>query len=327
VLIIGGTKFLGRHLVEAALTNGHTVTLFNRGRTNPELFPGVEKVHGDRSADLSPLAGRSWDLAIDTCGYVPRVVRASAKLLANAVEHYTFISSISVYSDFTRPGMDESGPVGTLDDATIEEITGATYGPLKALCEQAAEAALPGRVLNVRSGLIVGPHDPTDRFTYWPVRVQRGGDLVAPVGPDYAVQFIDVRDLAAWCLAMAERRQVGTFNVTGRPRALGDVLDAAQRATGSDANLLWIDEEFLTSHGVAPWSELPLWLTSDMQAMQRINVDRALATGLTFRSVADTVQATLDWHATRDEGVPLRAGLAPAKEAELLAAWWARGQD
>lgn len=321
LLILGGTLFLGRHLVEVALAEGHEVTLFNRGRTNPDLFPGVEKLHGDRTTDLSALAGRSWDAAIDTCGNLPRVVRASAALLADVVEHYTFVSSISVYSDFTRPDMDESGPVGTLDDSTIEEITGATYGPLKALCEQAAEAAMPGRVLSVRSGLIVGPHDPTDRFTYWPVRVQRGGDMLAPVGPDYAVQFIDVRDLAAWCLAMAERRQVGTFNVTGHPTPLGAVLDAARLATGSDANVVWMDEAFLTAHDVAPWSELPMWLTSDRQAMLRINVDRALATGLEFRPVADTVRATLDWHATRDGDGSLRAGLAPEREGELLAAW------
>ena len=196
LLILGGTVFLGRHLVEAAQARGHQLTLFNRGQHNPELFAGVEKLRGDRSGDLSALRGRRWDAVIDTCGYIPRIVRASAELLADAVDHYTFVSSLSVYADTSRPGIDESAPVGQLADETVEDITGETYGPLKALCEQAAGRALPGRVLTVRPGLIVGPHDPTDRFTYWPVRVARGGALLAPGRPERRVAFVDVRDLA-----------------------------------------------------------------------------------------------------------------------------------
>ncbi|MEZ4639106.1 MAG: hypothetical protein R2856_29775 [Caldilineaceae bacterium] len=166
LLILGGTVFLGRHLVEAALARGHEITLFNRGQHNPDLFPGVEKLRGDRDNDLAALAGRRWDAVIDTCGYIPRAVRQSAQLLADAVDHYTFVSSLSVYADFSKPGIDESAPVGRIDDPTVEQVTGETYGPLKALCEEAAEAAMPGRVFNVRPGLIVGPNDPTDRFTY-----------------------------------------------------------------------------------------------------------------------------------------------------------------
>ena len=183
LLILGGTRFLGRHLVEAALGDGHRVTLFNRGLSNPDLFPEVETINGDRDGDISVLQGRCWDAAIDTCGYVPRVVRASAGLLADAVDHYTFVSSISVYSDAIGPGADEDAPVEELEDPGVEEVTGETYGGLKALCERAAEEEMPGRVLNVRPGLISGPHDPTDRITYWPRRVAAGGEVLAPDRP------------------------------------------------------------------------------------------------------------------------------------------------
>src|SRR5688572_29497367 len=195
LLVLGGTKFLGRAVVEAAVARGHEPTLFHRGLTNPGLFPDLEHLRGDRDGGLAALQGRTWDAVIDPSGYVPRIVRASAELLADAVEHYTFISSISVYPSFPTPGMDESSPVGTLEDPTVEDVP-AHYGPLKALCEQAAEAAMPGRVFHVRAGLIVGPNDPSDRFTYWPVRVAKGGDVLAPGSPERPVQIIDVRDLA-----------------------------------------------------------------------------------------------------------------------------------
>ena len=212
VLIMGGTGFLGRHLVEAALGEGHRVTLFNRGSSAPDLFPDVETIKGDRELDLSALSGRRWDAAIDTCGYVPRVVRASARLLADAVDHYTFVSSISVYPDAMEPGSDEDAPVQELLDPTVEEVTAKTYGGLKAICEQAAEEEMPGRVLNVRPGLISGPHDPTDRFTYWPRRISAGGEVLAPDSPERQVQFIDVRDLAAWIVRMSiEQRQERTM--------------------------------------------------------------------------------------------------------------------
>ena len=182
--------------MESALARGHEVTLFNRGQHNPNLFPNVEKLRGDRNGDLSALEGRQWDAAIDTCGFVPRIVRASAELLRNSVKHYTFISSISVFAQIDKAGLDEDAPLATLKDETVEEVTNETYGALKALCEQAVEQTMPGRTLIVRPGLIVGPDDPTDRFTYWPVRTARGGEMLAPGRPDQATQIIDVRDLA-----------------------------------------------------------------------------------------------------------------------------------
>ncbi len=192
VLVLGGTQFLGRHFVETALAQGHTVTLFNRGQTNPGLYPEVERITGDRTADLSPLRGRTWDAVIDTSGFVPRVVRSSAEALAPAAGHYIFISSLSVYRDFSAP-VDEASPVETLDDPGVEEVTGATYGGLKALCEEAVLSALPGRSLIVRAGLIVGPYDPLNRFPYWLTRIPRGGDVLAPGSPAHPVQLIDAR--------------------------------------------------------------------------------------------------------------------------------------
>jgi 2'-hydroxyisoflavone reductase len=326
LLIIGGTVFLGRHLVEAARDHGHTVTLFNRGQHNPELFPDVEKLRGDRGSDLTALAGRRWDSAIDTCGYVPRVVRSSAELLADAVEHYTFVSSISVYADFKKVGIDEGNPVGTLADETIEEVTGESYGPLKALCEQAAERAMPGRVLNVRPGLIVGPHDPTDRFTYWPRRVAQGGAVLAPNRPEHGTQIIDVRDLAEWMVAMAEGRQVGIYNATGPEYRLtiGQVLGESRVVSGSDARFVWMSERFLLDAGVQPWSEVPLWVPAedpDNAGFDMVDCTKAISARLRFRPLAETIRDTLAWDATLPANRELRAGLTREREAELLQAW------
>lgn len=329
ILIIGGTQFLGRHLTEAALKAGHEVTLFNRGSTNPDLFPQAEHLKGDRDGGLAVLDGRKWDVAIDTCGYVPRLVKASTEKLADAVEHYTFISTISVYSDPTISGMDESGPVATLVDETTEKVDGETYGGLKVLCEQAAEAIMPGRVLHVRSGLIVGPHDPTDRFTYWPTRMQAGGEILAPGKPEMRVQFIDARDQAEWILRMADARKTGVYNVTGPkdPTNMGEVLAVCRVVTGSDATLTWADDDFLVQHDVTPFSELPLWIPGAYNGLQTLNVDKAVADGLTFRSLTDTVRDTLRWDATRVSGPDApkpRAGMMRDREAELLAAWKSR---
>ncbi len=325
ILIIGGTNFLGRHLTEAALAAGHEVTLFNRGKTNPDLFKGkAELLTGDRRASLAPLANRRWDVAVDVCGYIPREVRMATEALADSVEHYTFVSTISVYSDTTIYNMDESGPLATLDDETIEEVTGETYGGLKVLCEQAAEAGMPGRVLTARSGLIVGPHDPTDRFTYWPVRIQLGGDTLAPGKPEMRVQFIDARDQAAWLLRMAEARKTGIYNVTGPdyPLTMGKVLETCIAVSGSDANLIWANDDFLIEHEIGPFSEMPLWIPETYNGLQAINVQKALDDGLTFRPLADTVRDTLRWNASRgpaQSGPSLRAGLMLDKEADLVA--------
>jgi 2'-hydroxyisoflavone reductase len=328
-LIIGGTVFLGRHLVEAAQARGHAVTLFNRGQHNPELFPDVEKLRGDRGSDLTALAGRRWDAAIDTCGYVPRVVRASAELLADVVEHYTFVSSISVYADFKKLGIDETYPVGTLADETVEEVTGESYGPLKALCEQAAERAMPGRALNVRPGLIVGPHDPTDRFTYWPRRVAQGGEVLAPNRPEHGTQIIDVRDLAEWMVAMSEERRVGIYNATGPEYRLtiGQVLDESRLVSGSDARFVWMSERFLLDAGVQPWGEVPLWVPEedpDNAGFDAVDCTKAIGTGLRFRPLAETIRDTLAWDAALPADRELRAGLTREREAELLQAWRSR---
>jgi 2'-hydroxyisoflavone reductase len=328
-LILGGTVFLGRAVVEAALAGGHEVSLFNRGN-HPQVFPELEQLRGDRDGALEALEGRRWDVVIDPSGYVPRVVRASAALLAEAAEHYTFISSVSVYRDFTTPGMDETAPVGTLADESVEEV-GPNYGPLKALCESAAEEAFgAGRVLNVRAGLIVGPHDPTDRFTYWPSRVARGGDVLAPGSPGRQVQVIDVRDLAEWVVRMAEERLGGTFNATGPEGGLtmGRLLAACKSESGSDARFVWVDGTFVIEQGVTPWTEMPLWVpdTPEYAGFMSVDCRRAYAAGLRSRRIEETVRATLGWDAERPADAPLRAGLSAERETTLLRAWRERSE-
>ncbi|HEX8709625.1 MAG TPA: NAD-dependent epimerase/dehydratase family protein [Pyrinomonadaceae bacterium] len=333
LLIIGGTAFLGRHLVAAALERGHEVTLFNRGRRNTELFPEVEKLRGDRNGDLGQLRGRRWDAVVDTCGYLPQAVRASAGMLSRAVEHYTYISSISVYPERARPGIDESSPVSALTDEEIAEAAriepvnpiiaanyGQMYGGLKALCERAAEEAMPGRVLNVRPGLVVGPHDYSDRFSYWVARVAQGGEVLAPGRPERLVQMIDVRDLAEWTLRMAERRQTGVYNATGPeyPLSMRHLLAECRRVSESDAVFTWPDEDFLLARGAQPWGEVPLWIPG---VDDTVGFERALAAGLTFRPLAETIRDTLRWERTRTAGTERLAGLEPAKERQLLRAW------
>jgi 2'-hydroxyisoflavone reductase len=326
ILVIGGTVFLGRHLVEAAQFRGHDVTLFNRGKTNPGLFPGTEMLQGDRSRSLAALENRCWDAAIDTCGYVPRVVSMAANRLKSQVGHYTFISSISVYADRAPPGPGESSPLGKIADESTEEITGETYGPLKALCERAVESAMPCHVLTVRPGLIAGPHDPTDRLTYWPVRVARGGEVLAPGRPDAPTQVIDVRDLAAWIIGMIERGKTGIYNATGpaAPLTLGELLDACRGVVESNAAFNWMDEEFLRERGVAPFSELPCWVPNAAAGMLMAKIERALADGLACRPLDETLRDILAWRAPSLDEHPLKAGLSPEREAELLAAWRAR---
>ncbi len=326
LLILGGPKFLGRALIDAAQAYGHEVTLFNRGRTNAELYPEVEKLYGDRDGGLDALRGRHWDAVVDTCGYVPRVVESSAALLSDAADHYTFVSSLSVYSGGGAAGRDESAAVGTLEDESVEEITGETYGPLKALCEQAAERHFPGRALTVRAGLIVGPHDASDRFTYWPWRVAQGGEVLAPETPDYRVQLIDVGDLASWIIRMAEARKGGVYNATGPAGALklGEILQTSKEVSDSDATFTWVTEEFLLAEEVGPWIELPLWIPSsdpDAAGFHSFDISKAIADGLTFRPLADTIRDTLAWAATRAADWQWRAGLSRDKERALLDKW------
>lgn len=344
ILVLGGTAFLGPAVVDCALARGHTVTLFNRGRTNPGLYPDLEKLTGDRDGDLKALEGREWDVVLDTSAYYPKVVDDSAGLLKDRVGQYIFISSISVYADFSRPGLHEGSPVGTITAEelaavdSVRKITGENYGPLKALCEQAAERAMPGRTCVIRPGLIVGPMDRSGRFTYWPVRVQKGGEVLAPDGPEVPTQVIDVRDLGAWIVRCAEANVTGVFNATSPAGELtmGELLQACKDVAGSDATFTWVDRAWLAEQEVAPWSDLPVWvpLEGEEAGHPFVDVDRALAAGLVFRPIRETVRGTLDWWATlgdedRDRYLHSRAdgaaGLSPAREAELLAAWHARG--
>jgi 2'-hydroxyisoflavone reductase len=325
LLVLGGTIFLGRHIVDIALESGYEVTLFNRGQHNADLYPNVEKLRGDRDGDLEALKGRQWDAVIDTCGYVPRVVRDSAELLSDAVEHYTFISSISVYRDLGKPLVAEDYPVATIEDETVEQVTGETYGALKALCEQAAENAMPGRVLNVRSGLIVGPHDPSDRFTYWVCRAAQGGKMLAPVAPEVLIQVIDARDQARWILDMAAARQSGVYNVTGPdyPLTFGELFRTAEQVSGAEPIPVWVDKDFLLAKEVQPWMELPLWMPADSDDahVAEVDISKAVTSGLTFRPIPETVKDTLEWANTRPADHDWRAGLSPEREQELLAAW------
>jgi 2'-hydroxyisoflavone reductase len=323
LLILGGTQFVGRAIAQEALDRGHRVTLFHRGSTNPDVLPEADRILGDRDGGLEALRGGSWDCVCDVCGYVPRLVRDSVAALGEAAPHYAFVSTISVYADLSRPGADESAPLHAPPDPPTEEITRKSYGPLKAACEPEL-GRFPGRTLVIRPGLIVGPHDPTDRFTYWPVRIARGGDVAAPGGPGRPVQIVDVRDLAAWTVRRLEDRAEGAYNVTGPavPLTLGEVLERCRALTGSDARLRWIADEILVAQEVAAFTAMPLWLPANTGHDGVLAVDnrKAIAAGLTFRPLDDTVRDTLAWHASRPADTTLGAGLDAARESALLAA-------
>jgi 2'-hydroxyisoflavone reductase len=316
LFVLGGTGFLGRALVETALDRGHEVTLFTRGQTNPDLFPEAEKLRGDRAVDPVP-AGR-WDVVVDTSGYLPAVVRGSATALRDSVDRYVFVSSISVYADLST-GPTEDSPRAELGDMPSDEMLPGyeNYGPLKALCEDAVTEVFGEGALIVRPGLIVGPHDPTGRFTYWPHRVVRGGEFVVPAPPEATVQLVDVRDLGGWIVDLGERHEAGVFNATHPGLSWSELVEACQRLGGADARPVWIDSEFLAEHGVGQWLELPLWLHDrDSVGMMQADVSCALAAGLTFRPLDDTVRGTLELAETTTD-----AGLSPERERELIEAW------
>ncbi len=319
LLILGGTVFLGRGIVAAALARGHEVTLFNRGRRNPDLFPDVEKLRGDRDGDLEAVRSRAFDAVIDPSGYRPEQVRAVAEVLGGSGGHYTFISSISAHREFPpgRP-FDEDAPLAEGNEG---------YGALKARSEEVLAEALPDRAAIVRPGLIVGPHDPTDRFTYWPGRVAAGGRVLAPGRPERPIQLIDVRDLAEWCVRLAEARQTGVFNAVGPASRLtmGEFLDGCRRVTASDARFTWVPDAELSATAVEPWTGMPLWIAEDDPThggMLLADNRRAIAAGLTFRPVAETIRATLEWDRTRD-GAPGTSSnraipITRDREAEIL---------
>jgi 2'-hydroxyisoflavone reductase len=325
ILILGGTRFLGRALVGALQERDHTITLVNRGLSDPSAFPHLEQIHTDRSADLSALSGRHFDAVIDTSGNIPAVVGYSASMLAGSTDHYTFISSISVYADASQPGTTEEGRLAVLADPEVTEITAETFGGLKVLCEQAAERAMPGRILTIRPGLIVGPYDNSDRFTYWPHRVAAGGEVLAPGRPDRGVQFIDLRDLAEWNVKLIEKGVTGTFNAVS-PAGMFDmrtVLETSRAVSGSDASFTWVSDAFLEQNQAGPWLEVPLWLPesdSESAGFFAFSAQKAAAAGLTIRPLEDTIRAVLEWDAARPEHT-WRAGLSRQRESELLQKW------
>jgi 2'-hydroxyisoflavone reductase len=319
--MLGGTVFLGRHVVEILLARGHEVTLFHRGKRGGELFPDVERVLGDRATDLDRLpAGATWDAVVDTCGFVPGIVAASAQALRERAGRYVFVSSISVH-DMAQPRIDESSPTLELPaGASRDEMTPETYGALKYLCEREAIAAFgPERTLIVRPGLIVGPYDPTDRFTYWPLRFARGGDVLVPDALDMPVQYVDVRDLAEFVVDALEQNHTGVVNIAGpaAPTTLGALLDACAAASDSGANIVRVDRAFLRRWDAGPWIDLPVWSEDGFgyDGITRTDPARAIALGLRYRPLEKTIADTLRWA----EHEPLKAGLTPAREAALFA--------
>lgn len=323
ILILGGTIFLGRHIVSAALKAGHEVTLFNRGQHNPDLFPNVEKIHGNRDGGLDLLKGRKWAAVIDTCGYVPRIVGASAEFLRDSAELYVFISSISVYADFHAPVMDESAPLATLADETTEKVDWETYGGLKVLCEKAAENAFQNRALIIRPGLIVGPNDPSFRFTYWVWRAAQGGEALAPGNPDALTQFIDVRDLAEWTIRMIEQKKTGIYNATGPnyPLTLGKTLETCREISKTDVSFTWINEEFIKEKDEEILSHLPLWTPPDYGKFNEVNCQKAIDDSLKFRPLEQTVINILQWEQEFPDEKGRKNALSSEREKELLRLW------
>jgi len=335
ILILGGTGFTGPFQVRYALERGHKVTVFNRGKSHPgELPKEVEQLIGDRNGQLDALRNRQWDVAIDNPTSVPVWVRDAGQILRGNVDRYVFISTISVYGDTSKANISEDAPLAkyTGPDAMKESrdsLMGSKfqlYGPLKALSEQEAEKLFPKQALIVRPGLTVGPRDESDRFTYWPVRIDRGGEVLAPGAPSDPVQFIDGRDLAEWVIRMVEQRETGVYNATGPDKTLGvgAMLEGIKTANGSKANFTWVDADFLESQKVTPWGDMPVWVPprGEEGGMGRINIQRALSKGLTFRPLDVTARDTLAWFKSQPpERQKLKAGITPEREAEVLAAW------
>jgi len=336
ILILGGTGFTGPYQVRYALGRGHKITVFNRGKTHPgELPEGVEQLIGDRNGKLDSLKDRQWDVVIDNPTSVPVWVRDAAQILKGNVDRYVFISTISVYADTSKPGTDEGAPLAKYNgpDAMKESRDSiiaskyALYGPLKALSEQEAEKWFPKKTLIIRPGLIVGPGDETDRFSYWPVHIDRGGEVLAPGDPIDPVQFIDARDLAEWTIRMVESGETGIYNATGPERKLGigEMLETMKSALSSNARFTWASADFLEAQKVAPWSDMPVWIPprGEEAGGSQVSNKRGLAKGLTFRPLADTARDTLAWFKTlpQDRQSHLKAGLPPEREAEVLAVW------
>lgn len=322
LLILGGTQFVGRHLTQAALDAGHEVTLFNRGKTNIDLFPEVEKLVGDRDGGLDALKGHSWDTVIDVNGYVPRLVRDSAELLKDAVGQYIFVSTISVYAEFDK-AIDEDSKVIELEDPTVEEITEETYGGLKVLCERVVQEIYGEEALIVRPGYVIGPHDHTDRFSYWVWRAAQGGAMLSPGGVDEIEQGIDGRDQAEWIVRMVEKKNAGIFNSVANPFKFSVVMEKAKAISDSDTEFVWISEEFAKEHELLG-QKLPMWDPGEEYAGARnVSNARAVAAGMTFRSIEEVTADTLAWIQERDAaGYEWKTGFKEAgEEAELIEKW------
>lgn len=336
ILILGGTGFTGPHQVKYALSRGHQVTVFNRGKTKPgELPEGVEQLLGDRNGKLDALKGRKWDVCIDNPASLPVWVRDAAEVLKGNVESFVFISTISVYADNSKPGMDETAALAKYTGPDAMKETRETliaskfelYGPLKAACEAEAEKWFPGKALIIRPGLIVGPGDETDRFTYWPVRVARGGEVLAPGDPTDPVQFIDARDLAEWTIRAVEQRASGIFNATGPDGKLGigTMLETMKAETKSDAKFTWVNAEFLANEKVTPWGDMPVWVPpiGDSAGFSSVSNRKAVMAGMTFRPLPETVRATLAYFRSlpAERQGKLKAGISAEREAAVLEAW------
>jgi 2'-hydroxyisoflavone reductase len=326
VLILGGTGFIGPHTIEALLRGGHRITLFNNDKDSAKKYPQLESLFGDRDGKIEALGGREWDVVIDNSGYVTRHVKLTADALKGRVGHYIFISSISAYADLSKPGIDENYPLATLKDPGIEKVTDETYGGLKAACENVVRVAHGSRCTVIRPTYIVGPGDPTDRFTYWPVRASQGGEMLAPGTSGDPVQFIDVRDLAEFIAACAEHRYAGAFNLCNPPRSvsMGQLLDSSLKISRAGTKVTWVDAKFIDAQKFTG-NEIPIWSPTEGEyaGAALIKSARAVAKGLKFRPLDSTVSDTLAWHATRpiERREKLRAGLTPEQERALLQKW------
>lgn len=323
-LIIGGTQFVGRHIVEAAQASGHEVTLFNRGRTNPNLFPDLEQIHGNRDGELELLGDRSWDAVIDTSGYVPRIVKQSADYLAERASQYVFISTVSVYDlKANNERINESGAVSALPEGASEEIVSDTYGALKALCENVVKERFPDNSLIVRPGIIVGPFDPSDRLTYWVNRSAKGGPMAAPEHRDQPVQIIDARDLAAWIITMVEQGSAGIFNAVGPalPITMERLLEECKFATGANAELIWVPVEQLIAGGAGEQVNVPLWIPNRADwSLFHIDALKAISAKLTLRPLSNTIQDIQAWVEQMDPPFQSKVGIDEELEMVLMAA-------
>jgi 2'-hydroxyisoflavone reductase len=329
ILVLGGTSFIGPHQVRYALDRGHEVTLFNRGRTNTHLFPEVEKLRGDRNGDLESLKGRSWDVCIDNSASTPEWVTLSTELLRDAVGLYVYVSSRSAYAGFATVPMTAAEPTYTYETAGVEPgAANLPYGLRKALCEREVQRVFPRGHLVLRPALIVGPGDLTDRFTYWPVRIHRGGEVLAPGDPSDPCQIIDARDLSEWMIRMCEDGVTGVFNALGpaRPRPMAELLYGIRAVTTAETGFTWVSADFLSYHNVRPYSDMPVWQPPGpgREGFARFDITPEVERGLTFRPLAVTALDTLEYYFSQPEEAQasLRAGLSPEREREVLAAWY-----